>query len=87
MTDSRVEVLPVVEGSIIWLHNLHVDDPADRGGTMLDGIMSQLIGAVGHDRFVVLCTEGEGVVDVLGPEDLVARVRAALNPGEPDAHQ
>lgn len=89
MNGPHVGVLPVVEGSIVWLHNISLaaagpkmpgDDPFDLGGELVAG----LIDAVGHQRFVVLCTEGDGIVDVLGPEDLVARVRAALTPeGEP----
>lgn len=85
MNGPHVGVLPVPEGSIVWLHN--IEPPPDAKGTMYNmsrDLLVALVEHVGHDQFVILTTAGEGVVDVLGPEDLVARVRAALTPeGEP----
>jgi hypothetical protein len=78
MTDTspdtaHVEVLPVPEGSIIWMHN------AGFAPDMTDEILETFHKAIGHERYCILCTEGRGVVEVLGPDDFVARVRAALD--------
>jgi hypothetical protein len=83
--DSRVEVLPVPEGSIVWLHNIDGAPPNedDLGGDgMTADLMDGLRRATGHNQFVVLCTNGDGVVEVLGPDELVTRVRAALDAPE-----
>lgn len=72
MSDSRVEVLPVPEGSIIWLHNI-VDE------TSIEEIDRLLRDSIPHNQFCALVTKGDGVVEVLGPDELVARVRAALD--------
>ncbi len=76
MTDSRVEVLPVPKGSIVWLHNIDLGPP-DQVGEAYDALLK----GIGHTEAVVLCTNGDGIVDVLGPDDLVERVRAALGTG------
>lgn len=73
--DTRVEVLPVPEGSIIWLHNIAHTLNED---SLTSDLRTALIAASGHDRFVVLVTVGPGVVEVLGPDEMVERVRAAL---------
>ncbi len=71
---SEVKVLPVPEGSIIWVHNIDLGEGLD-----VSDIMPDLMHGIGHNRFVLLNTNGEGEVEVLGPDDdLVARVRAAL---------
>lgn len=74
--DSRVEVLPVPEGSIIWVHNIDADP------SVLDGLGKQLHDRIGHDRFLVLYTQGDGTVKVYGDGDLnaiIERIRVALN--------
>lgn len=73
MSDSRVEVLQVPPGSILWLHNIDLGDDYDAGYAL-----DQLLQAIGHTDHVILQTNGDGVVEVLGPDELVARVRAAL---------
>lgn len=75
--DSRVEVLPVPEGSIIWVHNIDADP------SVLDGLGKQLHDRIGHDRFLVIYTQGDGTVKVYGDGDLDAiteRVRSAIAP-------
>lgn len=71
--DTRIEVLPVTEGSIIWLHNVDFPD-GDLGH-----LVKMLREKIGHDRFLLLSTDGDGVVEMLGEDEVVARVRAALN--------
>lgn len=81
---SRVEVLPVVRGSIVWLHNVdglqptYDDDGIETDPGFLDHLLDTLRQKVGHNQFVVLCTEGEGIVEVVGEDEIVARVRKAL---------
>lgn len=73
--DSRVEVLPVPEGSIIWVHNIDADP------SVLDGLGKQLQDRIGHNRFLVLYTQGDGTVKAYGDGDLDAiteRIRAAI---------
>ena len=80
MTDNettRVEVLPVPEGSIVWLHNVDFD-PAT-----IEDAQDAMLKAVGHDRFVLLFTHGAGIVEVLGLDEIVAKVRAAIEASEP----
>lgn len=71
--DTRIEVLPVTEGSIIWLHNVDFPD-GDLGH-----LVKMLREKIGHDRFLLLSTDGDGVVEVIGEDEVVARVRAALD--------
>lgn len=78
--DPQVKVLPVPEGSIIWLHNIAGTGEGDDAYHIQDDMLEQLAQRVPHKQFVVLVTNGTGVVDVLGPDELVARVRAALEP-------
>lgn len=73
MTDSRVEVLAVPEGSIVWLHNVDLGDEE-----AVAHAARHLRRQIGHDRFVMLQTNGAGRVDVLGEDELAARVGAAL---------
>lgn len=80
MTDNEptIKVLPIPPGSILWLHNIDVYDEDDAGP---DGLfLSLLQQAVGHKQFAVLKTDGGGIVDVVGAEELVDRVRAVLEP-------
>lgn len=72
--DSRVEVLPVPESSIVWVHNIDLGDEQPIG----EGLARMLENRIGHDRFLVLITAGSGVVSVVGEDEIVARVRAAL---------
>lgn len=79
MSDSRVEVLAVPEGSIVWLHNIDLAPGIDGDNeTMLEGFLRDLKQQCGHSKFVILSTNGEGVVDVIGEDALAGRVRAAL---------
>lgn len=79
--DPHIAAIPVPEGSIVWLHNIDLpdDDELDTDD-MPNQLTEQLRRALGHDRFVVLCTQGPNatVHVVLGPDELVAAVRAAL---------
>lgn len=68
---AEVKVLSVPEGSIVWLHDIDMVPGDDWMDVLRKGI--------GHDQFVILHTEGDGVVEVLGPDELVAKVRAALD--------
>lgn len=82
--DTRVEVLPVPEGSIIWLHNIDLgfeDDPDQ--ADCIPALISTLRRATGHERFCILQTSGEGKIEAFGAGDvdqLVERVRAAIEP-------
>lgn len=76
--DSHIEVLPVPEGSIIWLHNVQPQPPSGDNFDIGAELHRVLDGRIGHDKYVVLTTEGDAVVDVLGEDELVSRVRAAL---------
>lgn len=71
---SDVKVVPVPKGSIVWLNDIDFVDDA-----MLDHTRQAIAEACGHEGFVILQTFGGGTVEVvLGPDDLVARVRAAV---------
>lgn len=75
---GEVKVLPVPKGSIVWLHDVLVTD-GDEDADIALTIRMKLSDAFGHDEFAVLLTDGGGLVDVLGPDDLIERVRAVLD--------
>lgn len=76
---SEIKVMPVPEGSIVWLNDIDFLDEE-----MLAQVKGSLVEACGHDRFILFQTFGGGVVEVLGsPDELVERVRASLD--VPDA--
>lgn len=85
MKTSTVQVLPVPEGSIIWLHDIAGvgDDPETFTQDFTGELQAALMAKIPHQRYVVLCTYGDATVEVLGPDDLVTRVRAALAEGVP----
>lgn len=84
MSASRVEVLAVPRGSVVWLRNiaglnLSVDPiTGEEIPGFLDDFMAELIAKVGHTQFCVLATEGDGTVEVVGEDEIVDRVRQAL---------
>lgn len=79
MGDSQVKVLPVPEGSIIWIHNIDFGEGVDD----ID-VLSDVLQIIGHAKVVLLHTNGEGIVDVIGPDELVERVRAAFEEAPDD---
>lgn len=70
--DSHVEVLAVPRGSIVWLHNVGIEENDEH-------VLDALHRVVGHMQFAVVISNGPGVVAVLGEDEIVARVRSALD--------
>lgn len=75
MTEPRMQVAQVPEGSIILLVGLQFED--------VDGMVVPVIAeAVGHNKFAVVMANA-GRMEVVGPDDdLAARVRALLADAE-----
>jgi hypothetical protein len=70
MADAHV--YPVEPGSLIVLRGVQFDEIS------ISDLMDGLERAAGHRRFVVLQIDGGGDAIVLGPEELVGWLKAAL---------
>lgn len=75
MSDQRVEVLPVPEGSIIVLRNFPISLDAHAVNDLVESVRVGL----GHDKFVMLHLNDGGEVEVWGPDvDVAAKIRDLL---------
>lgn len=74
-------VLPVPEGSILVLRNVHLA-PTDAGPDTDDQVQAELFHlvaeAVGHDRFIILHLDGDAEAITLTPDDALDRLAALL---------
>ncbi len=72
------EVFRVLPGSLIVLRDVDLGPELDATGLLVE----EMVRACGHDQFTVLSIHGDARAEVIGPEELRARLRAALDDSE-----
>lgn len=71
-------VLPVPEGSILVLRNVHLAPTDEQPDGASDELFRLVAEAVGHDRFIILHLDGDGEAIALTPDDALDRLAALL---------
>lgn len=86
MTDTgAVSVYRIMPGSLLVLRDVVLPPRGDDESGM-GQVVTEMIRATGHDRFVILSITGDSHAELIGPQELRDRLRQAVasaDAGEP----